>query len=108
MFVQRDVWADATAEREVIPHRHLASPGGSTPSPGCPFSSRQVQALVSPTCDSPSYPYGLHRSPTSPALVPPLTPATPMSPLDALRRLQLPPDLSPTSLEEAEGRSDEV
>ena len=80
------------AEREVIPHRHLASPSAS-PSSGCPFSSRQVQALVSPTCDTP-HSLTLHRSPTTPTLAPP-TPATPMSPLDALRRLQVPPDLSP-------------
>lgn len=69
----------------MIPHRHLASPSAS-PSAGCPFSSRQVQALVSPTCDTP-HSLTLHRSPTTPTLAPP-TPATPMSPLDALRRLQ--------------------
>ncbi|KAG7165513.1 Fe65-like [Homarus americanus] len=98
-----DFWVQP-AEREVIPHRHLTSPGGGTPSPtmsGCPFSSRQVQALVSPTCESP-HSYSLHRSPTTPALMmqSPPTPATPMSPMDALRRLQLPPDLSPSREEE--------
>ncbi|XP_047472851.1 uncharacterized protein LOC125027758 [Penaeus chinensis] len=103
-----DFWAQS-AEREVIPHRHLTSPGGGSTSPtvsGCPFSSRQVQALVSPTCESPHSFSTLHRSPTTQALmkVPP-TPATPMSPMDALRRLQLPPDLSPQE-EDLEGGVD--
>ncbi|KAG0693865.1 hypothetical protein GWK47_027339 [Chionoecetes opilio] len=93
--VKADAWSVdlwwRPAEREVIPHRHLASPGAFN---GCPFSSRQVQALISPTCDTP-HSIGLHRSPTTPTLAPP-TPATPMSPLDALRRLQFPTDISPS------------
>lgn len=86
----QDLWW-RPAEREVIPHRHLASPSAS-PSAGCPFSSRQVQALVSPTCETP-HSISLHRSPTTPTLAPP-------TPLDALRRLQFPPELSPSQEED--------
>ena len=82
-------------EREAIPHKHLnpslsrgptyrAAPNGSFISnfddpdddddddddPDCPFSSLQVQALVSPTCEATPSPIGsMIRSPTTPALM---------------------------------------
>ena len=95
----QDFWA-LPAEREVIPHRHLMiPPWGSSES--CPYSSRQVQALISPTCEIPHM-MSLSRSPTTPALSqspsPSPTPATPMSPLDALKRLQNPMEISAPAL----------
>ncbi|RXG59753.1 Protein Fe65-like protein [Armadillidium vulgare] len=108
----KELWS-FPAERDVIPHRHLSSPSGGTycnqrSTEGdqlerCPFDSRQVQALVSPTCDSPRF-LSLSRSPTTPALAmsppSPMTPMTPMSPLDALKRLQTPVDISPQMIQE--------
>ena len=42
---------------------------GGSPRPDCPYSSRQVQALVSPTCDLSPVSGGMVRSPTTPALM---------------------------------------
>ncbi|KAB7507204.1 Protein Fe65-like protein, partial [Armadillidium nasatum] len=109
-FAVFELWS-FPAERDVIPHRHLSSPSGGTycnqrstegdQQERCPFDSRQVQALVSPTCDTPRF-LSLSRSPTTPALAmsppSPMTPMTPMSPLDALKRLQTPVDISPPQM----------